>query len=173
MVRSEVGVRVILLGGALLLSGCFTMLGHPARQLTGLSRSIEPGAGECVGCHSEMDLMLMAGPTGLAPAAWRGYYATPWWGHHPGPGLPSGGAPPSQSEVPVSERERNAWGRGGRDVRLPGVGAGGGVATPAPPLPAPVETDPVVTPPPPPPPPPRPEPEKSRTQEEERRAWKR
>jgi hypothetical protein len=136
----------VVLGSVCFLAGCYTMLRHPATELTA-AHGGDAEYSECSSCHDQgFDEPLLRDPYGYTNYGFWSYYGCPWWltdcglsyayGSAGGPGWSGGGSGGAYGRrAQVDEEGRAVGSRGevrGIPNRLPAVSppSGGGVAAP-------------------------------------------
>ncbi len=123
----------------LLLGGCYTVLRHPATDLT----ESAPHQGDyrysdCASCHADgFGQPLVVDPYGYATSSYWSYYGRPWWlpdygGWSRGPGGGGGGDGYGPPETARDDQGRRVGNRGAAHglPRMPnmGVAPGGGAS---------------------------------------------
>ncbi len=136
----------ILLGSACFLAGCYTMLRHPATELT-QAHGGDAQYSDCGSCHEQgFDEPLLRDPYGYTNYGFWSYYGCPWWltdcglsyayGSAQGPGWSGGGGGGAYGRPSQTDEDGRAVGSRGevRELpsRLPTVSppSGGGLAAP-------------------------------------------
>ncbi len=110
------GITIIVL---LVLSGCYTVLRHPAGSTivddsTYDSSMYYGGGGPCAGCHAAAEYYHPSYRYGASHYRWNNYYGDPWWQYDDWwwsePDYPVGG----EYEGPqVEQGTRHLWGGSG------------------------------------------------------------
>lgn len=105
----------VLLGGAVTLAGCYTMLTHPQAELTAGGHGEDYG--DCASCHATgFEKPVYSDPYLHYSDVWWSYYGCPWWVVDCGSGIEGsgqygGGGAAEDGDDPA--RGRFIGGRGG------------------------------------------------------------
>lgn len=136
----------IMLASAWFLAGCYTMLRHPATELT-QAHGGDAQYSDCGSCHEQgFDEPLLRDPYGYTNYGFWSYYGCPWWltdcglsyayGSAEGPGWSGGGGGGAYGRPSQADEDGRAVGSRGEVHGLPGrlptvnPPSGGGMASP-------------------------------------------
>lgn len=136
----------ILLGSACFLAGCYTMLRHPATELT-QAHGGDAEYSDCASCHDQgFEEPLLRDPYGYTNYGFWSYYGCPWWlsdcglsyayGSAGGLGWSGGGGGGAYGRPAETDEDGRAVGSRGEVRGLPGrlptvnPPSGGGMASP-------------------------------------------